>query len=486
MMSGLPDINSPTLLAGKHVLVLNWRDVQHSQAGGAEQYMHEISKRWVQNGVQVTWFTGRDDGQSPEDVIDGIRILRGGGALSTYGHAALRLVRTGGLLQSGGEFDAVVDCQNGIPFFSPLFLPRNLPIIQVIHHVHQEQFRTRFSPPLAAVGRFLESSGAKTVYGKRSIVAVSPSTRLELRKLGFSGPVHVVPNGTIDIPDEVAARAPHPTIAVVSRLVPHKRLDLLMGQFAVAVRSIPKLRMDIVGDGPERARLQQLATDLGLDHEVTFHGYQPNEVRDRLLSRAWLTASTSASEGWGCSVIEAAAWGVPCLALRVPGIRDSVVEGRTGWLVDTPQEFGAAMVEALTALSEPDSEALVSAECREWARCFTWDRSTRLLTGAVLEEEKIRRDGADAGWCHSDLSTLARFVLPEDADLQSILHRTDEVAIADDGHVAVLMKGRDEFEAFAAMQKIGVTSAELRSAGRTTLLAGPGSAFTPSDALDGQ
>ena len=78
MMSGLPDINSPTLLAGKHVLVLNWRDVQHSQAGGAEQYMHEISKRWVQNGVEVTWFTGRDDGQSPEDVIDGIRILRGG------------------------------------------------------------------------------------------------------------------------------------------------------------------------------------------------------------------------------------------------------------------------------------------------------------------------------------------------------------------------------------------------------------------------
>ncbi|MGA8790136.1 MAG: glycosyltransferase family 4 protein [Paenarthrobacter sp.] len=480
MMSGIPDINSPTLLAGKHVLVLNWRDVQHSQAGGAEQYMHEISKRWVQNGVEVTWFTGRDDGQSPEDVIDGIRILRGGGALSIYGHAALRLLRT------GGQFDAVVDCQNGIPFFSPLFLPRDLPIIQVIHHVHQEQFRTRFSPPMAAVGRFLESSGAKTVYGQRSIVAVSPSTRLELRKLGFSGPVHVVPNGTIDIPDAVAVRAPEPTIAVVSRLVPHKRLDLLMGQFAVAARSIPKLRMDIVGDGPERARLQQLVMDLGLDHAVTFHGYQPNDVRDRLLSRAWLTASTSASEGWGCSVIEAAAWGVPCLALRVPGIRDSVVDGRTGWLVDTPQEFGVALVEALAAMSEPDAALDVSVDCREWARCFTWDRSTRLLTGALLEEEKIRRDGGDPRSCHSDLSTLVRFEQPVDADLQSILHRTDEVAVTEDGHLAVLMKGRDEFEAFAAMQRIGVSSAEVRSAGRTALLAGPGSAFTPADALDGQ
>ncbi|MCP1415226.1 glycosyltransferase family 4 protein [Paenarthrobacter sp. A20] len=480
MTYALPDLNSPSRLAGKHVLVLNWRDVRHSQAGGAEQYMHEISKRWVQNGVQVTWFTGRDVGQAAEDVIDGIHILRGGGVLSIYGHAALRLLR------SSGRFDAVVDCQNGIPFFSPLFLSGDIPIVQLIHHVHQEQFRTRFSPPMAAVGRFLESSGAKTVYGQRSIVAVSPSTRLELRKLGFAGPIHVVPNGTMDIPQAVATRAPNPTIAVVSRLVPHKRLDLLLGQFAVAARRVPKLRLDIIGDGPERARLQQLAMDLGLDHAVTFHGYQPNNVRDELLSRAWLTASTSASEGWGCSVIEAAAWGVPCLALRVPGIRDSVVDGRTGWLVETPRKFGTAMVEALTAMREPDAAKDVSADCREWASCFTWDRSTRLLTGVLLEEEALRREGGDPRSRHSDLSTLVRFELPEGADLRSILRPTDEVALMNDGHVAVLMNGRDEFEAFAAVQKIGVPAAELRHAGRDTLLAGPGSAVAPADAFDGQ
>ncbi|MGJ3189281.1 glycosyltransferase family 4 protein [Paenarthrobacter sp. FR1] len=480
MTDAFTDLNSPTKLAGKHVLVLNWRDIQHSQAGGAEQYMHEISKRWVQNGVQVTWFTGRDSGQSMEEVIDGIRILRGGGPLSIYGQSAVRLLRT------SGQFDAVVDCQNGIPFFSPLFLPRSIPIIQLVHHVHQEQFRTRFSPPLAAVGRFLENTGAKTVYGQRAIVAVSPSTRQELRKLGFSGAIHVVPNGTIDIPRVVAPRTPEPTIAVVSRLVPHKRLDLLLGQFAVAARSVPNLRLDIVGDGPERARLQQLAMDLGLDHAVTFHGYQSNEVRDELLSRAWLTASTSASEGWGCSVIEAAAWGVPCLALRVPGIRDSVVDGRTGWLVDTPKEFGAAMIEAITAMSEPDAALETSAECREWAGSFTWDRSTRLLTGVLLEEGKVRREGGDGRARHSDLSTMVRFEVPPGANLATILRPTDEVALTDDGHISVLMKGRDEFEAFAVVKKIGVPAAELRPAGPGTLLAGPGSPFTPADAFDGQ
>ncbi|MDI2035713.1 glycosyltransferase family 4 protein [Paenarthrobacter nitroguajacolicus] len=476
----LPDINPPGKLAGKHVLVLNWRDIRHSLAGGAEQYMHQISRRWAANGVKVTWFTGRDAGQSPEEVIDGIRIFRAGGPLSLYGRTALRLLR------NTVPFDAVVDCQNGIPFFSPLFLPKDTPIIQLVHHVHQEQFRGRFSPPMAAVGRFLESTGAKRVYGRRSMVAVSPSTRLELRELGFGGPIHVVPNGTIDPPGTESARAPEPTLAVVSRLVPHKRLDLLLGQFAVAARRVPKLKMDIVGDGPERARLQQLAMDLGLDHAVTFHGYQPNAIRDEILGRAWLTASTSASEGWGCSVIEAAAWGVPCLALRVPGIRDSVVDGRTGWLVDNPREFGNAMVDAITELSQPANAREIAAECRNWAGCFTWERSTRLLTGVLLEEDRLRKDGVDPGASHSDLSTLVRFELPDGASLRSILRPTDEVALADDGYVAVLMKGRDEFEAFAALRNIGVGTAELKQAGRNDLLAGPEIAGVPADAVDGQ
>lgn len=212
MTDGSTDLNSPAQLAGKHVLVLNWRDIKHSQAGGAEQYMHEISRRWVNSGVRVTWFTGRDTGQSAEETIDGIRILRGGGALSIYGQAALRLLRT------NGQFDAVVDCQNGIPFFSPLFLRGgDIPIVQLVHHVHQEQFRTRFSPPpMAAVGRFLESSGAKTVYGQRAIVAVSPSTRMELRKLGFRAPS----TWCRTVPSTFRPRSPRGPLSRLSRREP--------------------------------------------------------------------------------------------------------------------------------------------------------------------------------------------------------------------------------------------------------------------------
>lgn len=100
-------------LSGAQVWVLNWRDTRHPEAGGAEQYMHQITRRWVRQGVEVTWFTSHPEGLATHEVIDGVRITRFGGPLSLYPLAALRLLRT------RDKFDAVVDCQNGIPFFSP-------------------------------------------------------------------------------------------------------------------------------------------------------------------------------------------------------------------------------------------------------------------------------------------------------------------------------------------------------------------------------
>jgi glycosyltransferase involved in cell wall biosynthesis len=462
-------------LTGKHVLVLNWRDIRHRQAGGAEQYMHQISRRWVDEGVKVTWFTSRDAGQSAFEIIDGVGIVRGGGTLSVYLHAAIKL------LKERGAVDAVVDCQNGIPFFSPLFLKPKTPIVQVVHHVHQEQFRTRFSRPMAAVGRYLEGTVARTVYGARAIAAVSPSTRLELRKLGYGGPIHVVPNGTAGVPETVGPRDPDPTVTVVSRLVPHKRIDVLLGQVAVAAEAIPNLRVEIVGDGPERERLEHLAMDLDLDSTVTFHGFQPDDVRNSLLNRAWLTVCTSDAEGWGLSVIEAAAWGVPCLALHVPGVRDSVVDGTTGWLVDSAKGLGPALIDRLADLAGPQQRARISAACQEWARCFTWERSASLLAGVIGDEGQRTGDKQDTGLhdgMRSDMATIARFGLPDEADLSSILNGTDEMAWSR-GTVVAILKGRDEFQARAAMRRLGVQWGEVWSATRTEILGGPEMIFQP-------
>ena len=464
-------------LRGSRILVLNWRDIRHPHAGGAEQYMHEIGTRWVEAGAHVTWLTARAPGQAARDRIDGMQVLRAGGSLSVYARTAARLVRTRGL------FDAVVDCQNGIPFFAPLFGGAMTPVVQVVHHVHQDQFATRFPAPMAAFGRWLEGPVARRVYRDRAIAAVSTSTRNELRRrLGFRGPIFVVPNGTTPVRQPRGQRASEPTIAVVSRLVPHKRIDLLLGHVATVAGEVPGLRVEIAGDGPERARLQGLVSDLGLQSTVRLHGRVADEVRDDLLAQAWLTASTSAAEGWGCSVIEAAAWGVPCLALQVPGIWDSVLDGETGWLIEEPQKLGAAMISALEYLGDRKRAAKMAAACRDWAGCFSWDRSADLLAGVVLEEVRhmaaIEEGQAfERRSARSDMAVLAGFPTP-DVDLRRKLRSTDEVLRRGD-RTAVVLSGCDEFDAAGVLARIGVRDSHLQLVDRRLLLAGPAAPPAP-------
>ncbi|SOC49346.1 Glycosyltransferase involved in cell wall bisynthesis [Blastococcus aggregatus] len=472
------------LLRGSRILVLNWRDIRHPLAGGAEQYMHEIGTRWVQAGAQVTWLTSAVPGQPEHERLDGIHFLRAGNALSVFSHTAARGAR------ARGHFDAVVDCQNGTPFFAPLFAGRRTPVVQLVHHVHQDQFSTHFSPPLAALGRWLEGPAARRVYRDRPIVAVSPSTRHELRaRLGFRGPIHVVPNGTVVPPPERNRRAAEPTITLVSRLVPHKRIDLLLGHLRTVAEAIPALRVDIVGDGPDGARLRSLVDELGMQATVAFHGRASDDVRDELLSRAWLTTSTSQAEGWGSSVLEAAARGVPCLALRVPGVRDSVLDGETGWLVDEPGRLGAALTGALRRLADPVRAGQIAETCRAWAGCFSWDRSADLLAG-VLRAEMARMtavaDGlsAERREARSDIAVMA--VVPRRATgLSAQLRATDEVVQSED-RTAVVLNGCDETAGVSVMTRLGMRPLSMQLMDNRLLLAGPTTPQESSDPALGQ
>ena len=456
-------------LDGARIVVLNWRDIEHPQAGGAEQYMHQIARRWVEVGAHVTWLTARGPGQSRHAVIDGIEVVRSGGALSIYPLTALALLRR------YGKIDYVVDCQNGIPFFSPLFVEREVPVVQVVHHVHQDQFAMRFGPVLAAVGRFLEGRGTQAVYGARPIAAVSPSTRQELRRrLKFRGPIHIVPNGNSSTPEVRSPRDPEPTITIVARLVPHKRVDVLLAQLAVTAAAVPNLRVDIVGDGPERVRLATLSAELGLSDVVTFHGFQPDAVRDELLRRAWLTMSTSSHEGWGLSIVEAAAHGVPTIALRAPGVRDSVVNGSTGWLVDEVGQFGAAAAMALRELGDEERAREVTEACQAWARCFTWDRSAGLLAGVLIASVEPDIGPGDRS-ARSDMGVVVEFDRPNDlagALCYAALRPTDQMEERD-GRVGLLLTGCDEVDAAAALKRLGITDAQVRLADRYDLLVGP-------------
>ena len=325
-------------LEGLRVVFVNWRDIRHPEAGATETYAWELARRVAANGAQTTYLTAAFDKAPRREVLNGVEIVRTGSALSVY-PAALAW-----LAGHRGSIDAVIDCQNGIPFFSPLAVGKRRAVLLVVHHVHRNQFATRFSPSMAAAGRALQGPISRAVYRNKAIVAVSPSTRDQVRRhLRLSAPVVIVPNGTPDAVATDAERSRTPRIVCLGRLAAHKRVHLLLHAAAALRARWPDLRIDIVGDGPECAQLRVLVNELGLDGVVRLYGRVDESTKADLLAAAWLAVHPSMGEGWGIAVMEAAAAGVPSLSFDVPGLRDSIIDGETGWLI--PE--GSALAEGL-------------------------------------------------------------------------------------------------------------------------------------------
>ena len=380
-------------LRGVRAVVVNWRDPDHSLAGGSEVYAWQFARALAEGGADVEFLTAREPGQARAEVRDGIRVRRAGGALGFYPVTLLRLLRR------RRRTDVVIDPSCGLPSFSPLVLRRRTPVVLVMHHVHQAQFDTHFPAPVAAFGRWLERVAMRRVYRRRRVVAVSPSTLAEMRsQLGWTGDIGILANGS-DVPAAPAGAAADPErVVVLGRLVAHKRVDLVVrALFDLRLRPATadrRLRLDVIGQGPERAHLERLVAELGLEEQVTFHGYVDDATKSRLLAGAAVHVCASDAEGWGQAVIDAAAHGVPTLARDVPGLRDSVRDGVTGWLVpDAPgdaaevrRRLSNALADVITADLSPAERAVRAEACRAWAQQFDWERMREQSRALVVEE----------------------------------------------------------------------------------------------------
>lgn len=396
-------------LAGKRLVVVNWRDLDHRQAGGAEIYAWQFARALRDAGADVRFLTARDAGQSVREVRDGIAVVRGGGRTGFIPFAL------GWLLRHRGDVDAVIDPSCGLPSFSPLVLRRTTPVLLVVHHVHQAQFTAHLPAPAAALARWLERVLMRRVYRRRAVAAVSESTAAEMRgQLGWTGDIRILANGA-DLPSYDAARAlakDADRIAVLGRLVTHKRVDLALEAVAAVLRRPDlagrDLRVDVIGHGPDLARLAARAAELGVAGRVTFHGYLTEAGKHAVLGRAAVHVCASDAEGWGQAVIDAAARGVPTIARDVPGLRDSILPGESGWLVpDDPEHrvvvdrLAAALGDALVTTVDPDTRVRRADACLAWAARFDWSRmrqDARDLTTEMFHHKLT--DGATSSGLH--------------------------------------------------------------------------------------
>lgn len=262
----------------------------------------------------------------------------------------------------------------------------------VVHTEHGKQYAANWRRRI--VGRL---AGRFT----RRYYCVSADIAREVREYRIvpPGKVVIVPNGidverfargeSGDLRRELGISPDAPVIGTVGRLSEVKRQDVLIRAFARIAPRRPAARLLLVGDGPQRAGLADLATRIGVHDNVIFAGYQ--ERPEEFLQVMDLFALTSRSEGMPLAILEAWAAGLPVVASRVGGVPELVADGRTGLL------FPAADDEALAThldrlLTQPAIGRAMGVAGQALARerfdvsvmCETYHRHYRALSRARL------------------------------------------------------------------------------------------------------
>lgn len=357
---------------GKNILIYNWRDIKNPDAGGAEVFTHEIARRLVNKGHNITWFTAKFPGCQKEEIIDGIKIIRDGNRYTVYLKAREYYKK----YFSKQGFDIVIDEINTIPFFTPKFVNNGEKIVALIHQLAREFwfYETKF--PINYLGRYFFEDRWLKNYVDIPTMTVSESTKKDLIDLGFKN-ISIIPEGINFKPlDCVGEKEKDPTFIFVGRLKKAKLPDHAVKAFNIVKKDIPNAKLWVVGNGYYRKELEKM-TGGG----VKFFGAIEHQKKLDLMSRAWAILVPGIREGWGLVVTETNAMGTPAIGYNVNGLRDSI--GDTGILCDNNPE---AMAQKAFELLQNDAlRERLSKSALMCARRFDWDESVREFENLLMK-----------------------------------------------------------------------------------------------------
>lgn len=296
------------------VAMLSWRGPQHPRRGGAEVYTERVLRGLVERGHEVTWYSARFSGERIEQW-HGIRLEYGWPSLWVYasGHWWAR--------RHAGQFDLIIDQVNSLGFCTPMTGSR---VACLIHQLAADVWDAEVRWPGNKVGRLLEKAILRC-YRATPFMTMCKSTVDELHERGWRGRGYVTPTG-IDR-TYVVDKSDVPVVSFLARFgAKAKRLDHAVAIHHDVRKSIPDCELWVIGRGEPPDWLDGLP-GVKVFSDVT------NDERDRLLGAAWCCVATSVREGWGRMVTESGAAGTPTVGYDVPGLRDSIIHGKTGYVV---------------------------------------------------------------------------------------------------------------------------------------------------------
>lgn len=355
-------------------LIIEYRDITHPEAGGAEIVLLEVFKRIVAAGHQVDYLCNQHRGAKSEEMRDGLRIIRRGH--QPYFNWHVPHVYRSELRANG--YDLIIEGIDKLPFFMPL-VERRVPVLCIVPHLFGTTVFREAPLPVGAYVYALERFIPR-VYGKCLFSVLSHGTRDDLIRRGIPAEnVQIIYSGLsqerYSAPHEKPVADP-PVLVYVGRVKRYKGIEYGIQAVGRLRKKYPAIQCLIAGTGDYLGDLQRMTARLGLTENVRFLGYIPEKEKVEILQKASVLLYTSPKEGWGLAVIEANVCGTPVVASDSPGLRESVVNGETGFLVPHGNvEALARRIDEL--LSDRALYLRMRAAAIEWGSRFTWERSAR-------------------------------------------------------------------------------------------------------------
>jgi glycosyltransferase involved in cell wall biosynthesis len=303
-----------------NVLILNWRDPDHSLSGGAEKLNKEIVQPLINRGDSVIWYSQAQKDLKENEKKNGITYIRFGNVLTHYIMWPIWLY-TGKF----GKVDLIIDCIHGTGYLSSLFAPRTRKFI-LICEVAQNIWDEMVTFPINKIGKVWEKMLFR-FYNKEKMWTISESTKKDLIRYGVDpSKVSVLPMGfnayTLSI---VPKKNDEPTALFVGRIAEMKGIrDAIEAVAEVNKVAIKKWNLKIIGRGDLRyvQQLKDLVEKENIQEHVTFMGFLSEKDKALEMAKAWVLLVPSSREGWGMIVPEANSVGTPVIGYDVSGLRD--------------------------------------------------------------------------------------------------------------------------------------------------------------------
>jgi glycosyltransferase involved in cell wall biosynthesis len=361
----------------KKILWLNWKDINHPLAGGAEVVTHELCKKLVEEGNQVTLLTSQYQDAKDTDEIDGIKIVRVGENKFLHGFQANWYYTK----HLKNQFDIIIEEVNTAPYFIN-FSKGKEKVFLFYHQLARQVWFFETKLPLNLIGYYLLEPLACFLQSrfKSTTITISDSTKNDLIKLGFKKEkikiiTEFIDNKPLVSLEKSLPKDPNFTVLYHGSLREMKRPDEVVKAFGLFVKKYPQSQLWISGGG-DQSELISIAMSSNFLEKVAFFGRTGDHQKLELMQKSTVLCATSVKEGWGLIVTEANSMGTPAIVYNVDGLRDSAKSGGN-WIVEENPEALAIQLEKTYQLfiSNPEEYQQKCSEVLEKSRQHTVQQS---------------------------------------------------------------------------------------------------------------